>query len=542
MSRKPNLLGFDPRFISWMMDYYEATMADTNIVAGIAGRQSVFSAAVRGLRNHKVVGEDNFESDGYTAVVGGEKVRFVEEHPALKGRFFHQDELEPDNYHLNMGLEQILGFMLAWNADDELLEFFANRGLAHKTVEFFRNNRKLDLTVDAIPEGIPIFPHEPYISVEGTFEMDQFPEGLIVGTWGYQTACATQASYICNILEEFGKTNVLKIEGGLRRCYPAQALAATRSILAAGFDYTSLVGIAKAYPELMKRVGGSSGHSTIIHIGSDEAAFELQLRAYYSINEGDTPAVIREKIKHTGGTGPTFLICTFDSTKGLDAGIKVMKKYGVQCQVRNDSGDLVERGQYIRTTMDGEGLTGAKIMLSDDLKPWRVYNLLENNVDVNALLMGTFLVNPYKLPGAVYKIGSDQPDAMSSQMVPMLKVCSDNPEKGTKPDPRDVYRIIGSDGYAARDVVLFRPTDSIADFVNVGEDAVKLTQRVMVHNELDYDIPDMCTLIETRAKNLALFKLEHRKFKGATKYPVVISPTIKQIEKSYRRKHATGRV
>lgn len=535
MSRKPNLLGFDANAVAGIMDYYEATMADINIVAGISGRRSLFNASVRGLRKHKLVGEDDFVSDGYTAVLGGKDVRFTEKHPNLKGKSFHVDEVEADNYLLNFGLEQILGFIMAWQVNDDLIKFFVDRGLNHETIGYFKNNRSLGLTIEAIPEGIPLFGHEPYLSVEGTFEQDQFPESLILGTWGFQTAIGTQASYVKNILEEFGRQDIITLEGGSRRLYPASALPATRSVLAAGFNGTSLVEITRQYPELKYKVGGSSGHSAVLHIGNDEEAFELQLRAYYGIKEGDSGAVIREKIKQTRGVGVTFLVDTFDSNEGLKAAIKVMKKYGIQSQVRNDSGDPLERVRYIRTTLDQEHLTNVRIMISDDLKPWKVYDLLKNGANFNLLLMGTYLVNPYRLPGPVYKIAADQPDLSQPTLVPRFKVCLDNPAKSTFPGPLDVYRIIGEDGKADRDVILLRDIDLIRDLIKRRENYIKLTTRVMEHNELVYDLPDMCQIIENTTYHLGLLRPEHKRFRNASEYPVIVSDTIQKIRENHAR-------
>jgi hypothetical protein len=54
----------DPATIAQLADYYEFTMADANIVAGIEGRESVFNVAARGLRPHKVVYEDSSPAMG----------------------------------------------------------------------------------------------------------------------------------------------------------------------------------------------------------------------------------------------------------------------------------------------------------------------------------------------------------------------------------------------------------------------------------------------------------------------------------------------
>ncbi len=539
--RKPSLLGFDVSAIPGNMDYYEMTMADTSFVAGISGRKSVFNAAFRGLGLHKVVSESDFTSDGYTCVIGGKERRFAEFQEDLKGKNFHLDIVEPDNYQLSMGLEQILAFLTNWEMNDTLINAFSRRGLNLKTIDFLRGNRKLDLTVEAIPDGIPIFGHEPYLSVEGAFEQAQFPESLILGTWGYQTAVATQASYVLNILEEFGRSDIKTLEGGSRRLYPAVALAAARAVLAAGFSGTSLVGICQYYPELLYRFGGSSAHSAVLHIGSDEKAFELQLRAYYHIEVDDSDAIIREKIMKSTGVGVTFLIDTFDSNDGLNAAIRVMKKYGIQTQVRTDSGNPLERVTYIRATLDNEELPKGKIMPSGDLKPWTVYELLKSGADFNLLLMGTYLVNPYRLPGPVYKLGADQDATVPSIMNPVCKVCKDSRNKGTLPGQLDIYRIIGRDGKADRDVILLRGAEKIDAFMERSDqDKILLNRRVIEHGQLIYDVPDMCTLIESRAYHMGLLRPEHKRFIGAEPYNVIISPAVKQARDVFEKKALAG--
>lgn len=533
MGRMPNLLGLEERVIAGIKDYYETTMADTNIVAGINGRNAVFNATIRGLGWNKVVGEDEFTSDGYSAVIDGKIRRLAEFAPDIAGRRFHLETVERDNYFLNMGLEQILGYLSAWQMNDALLEFYAQKGLSQDTIRFLEKNRRLDLTVNAIPEGIPIFGHEPFVSVEGEFEKDQFPESLIIGTHGLQTGVATQASYYLNILEEFGRTDILTLEGGSRRVHPAVALSSSRAALAAGFKGTSLEQIAVEYPELAYAVGGSAGHSAILHIGSDEKAFELQLRAYYRINEGDSQETIRDKIKKTKGIGPTFLIDTFDSNDGLEEAIRAMKRYGIECQMRNDSENTSAKLKYMRMRLEGEELYNARIMISGDLKPWILYNLLKDGVNVNAVLVGTHLVNP-KLPGAAYKLAAHQKALSPNEFEFVCKVCRNDAYKGTLPGMLDVYRIIGSDGKADRDVILLRDVDLIGDFMQKSDSGyLKLNQQVMTHGQITYDLPDMIKLIKDSAYHMSLLRAEHKRFRDAVEYPVNVSPTVLRLQAEF---------
>ncbi len=543
--RKPSLLGFDKKAVPGIMDYYEATMADSNIFSGIEGRRAVFNAAARRMGNHKVVYEDDFESDGYTCVIGGKKISFAEKQEDLVGKKFHIDQVERDNYLLSMGLEQVLAFISEWYMHDDLISLFAKRDMAPETIRYLQKNRKLDITVEAIPEGIPIFANEPYLSAEGPFEQIQFPESLLLGTWGYQTAVATSASYLLNILDEFGRKDILTLEGGSRRVYPACSIPATRAIIAAGFSGTSNLAIAEYCPELLYIVGGSSGHSEVLHVGNDEAAFELQIRSYYRIRDGDSEDVIRYKIREVSkkGKSPTTLIDTFETTEGLNAAIRVMKKYGIQCQIRQDSDIRTGRIQNIRRTLDSGELPRAYIMISDDLKNWRIYCLLKEDANFNSILMGTYAVNPYRLPGAVYKIAMDQPSNEKPDMEYRCKLSLSNPKKGTLPGRLDVYRIIGKDGKADRDIILMRGVDSIDSFMQkTDQDSLKLNRTVMEHGEITYELPDMLKIIENTKYHLGLFRPEYKRFIGAAEYPVVVSPTIEKVRSDFFERFKTGRL
>lgn len=514
MGRAPRLLGLDPRTVAGLKDYYETTMLDANLAAGIAGRRSVFNLAVRGLRRHRVVGEKTV-----TDAEGTWDCALV----------------EPEPYLLNAGLEQVLAALAAWRTGEDLLAFYASKGLSPATVEELRARPALDLTIEAIPEGVPVFAHEPVLSVEGSFERCQLPESLFLGILGYSTAVATQAAAVRGILEEADRGRVLTLEGGSRRAHPGAALAASRAALIGGFDGTSLEQIAAEYPEAAARVGGSSGHSAVLHVGSDERAFDLQLRAYYRIAPADGPAEIRRKIAAVKGVGPTFLIDTFDSDAGVETAIRVMKRYGVQSQIRSDSGDPLERTRHIRARLDAEGLPDARLMISDDLKPWKIRALVEAGAPLDLLLMGTYLVNPYRLPGAVYKLAADE-DPATGRLEPVCKVSKNHPSKGTLPGALDVHRILGADGKALRDEITARGE---APRLRSGETAMKLNQPVMIRGERVAEVPGLLEARETAQRHLALLRPEHRRFRGAVPYPVEISETVRRHREAYAARQGT---
>ncbi|PIN69834.1 hypothetical protein COV93_03905 [Candidatus Woesearchaeota archaeon CG11_big_fil_rev_8_21_14_0_20_43_8] len=511
--KRPKLLGIDRNTLAGIKDYYETTMADTNVFTGVSGRGSVFNLACRGLRKHKIVGEESFAKDGKDYICY---------------------EVEKHNYLLNAGLEQAVACILGWEMNDGLLSMYKRKGLNETLIDSLSSDRILDLSVYAIPEGIPIYGHEPQISVHGTFERVQFPESLLLGVIGYQTAVATYASYVRNITR--GK-KIMLLEGGSRRVYPGSAVAASRAALIGGFNGTSNEQLGIEYPELISAIGGSAGHSSVLHAGSDENAFERQVKAYYAIKEGDDTSSIEEKVRklEKKGFGPTFLIDTFDSGSGIETAIEVFKRYGIRLgQVRNDSGDPLERSRHIRRRLDESGLSDVRIMVSDDLTPAKINQLLLDDAPIDTILMGTYLVNPFKLPGPVYKMAHD--DAWGY----VCKVSANNPTKSTLPGRLDVYRVIGPGGYAERDVILMRGIDEICDHISPGEDAELLTKKVIEHGRQIYDFPSMTEIMATRERFLSIMKEEHIRFTGAEEYPVVVSGTVTKAKEEFSKRFLRG--
>ena len=513
--RKPNLLGLEKKVIAGLKDYYETTMADTFIWMNDHGRKSTFNLAVRGLRDHKVVSEETIEKDG---------------------KQFAVFEIEKNNYLLSCGQEQAIAYILNYELTDELLEMYERKGISSRALELLKNNRTLDVDVYGIEEGVPVFGHEPILSVTGGFEEVQFPETLMLSAVGYQTAVATTASYIRNIQKEFGREDIVTLEGGSRRC--VSPLHASKAAIVGGMKGTSLEQLGVEYPELEARVGGSAGHSAVLHAGGDEKAFEKQLRAYFALEADDSDEVVLKKIRsiEERSTGPTFLLDTFDSTEGLEVAIKISKKYDLhKFNVRTDSGDPLERTKYIRGRLDEMGCEYAKIMVSDDLTASKIYHLLENDAPMDIILIGTYLVNPFKLPGPVYKCARDEQE--NGEVIDVCKMVKNNPSKATLPGRLEVYRVLSKeDGMADRDLILMAGEDVKNYLTEEDLEAVKLTKQFVEKGKQVYDFPKITEVEATREFWLNKIRPEYLNFKEASEYPVLISPLVEKAKEEYKNK------
>ncbi len=99
-------------------------------------------------------------------------------------------------YAIMAGLEQVIKYLENLEFDDEDVEYLRGKGIfSEKFLEYLKNFR-FACDVWAIPEGIPIFPGEPLITVRGPIMQAQFVETMILLLVNHQSLIATKASRI----------------------------------------------------------------------------------------------------------------------------------------------------------------------------------------------------------------------------------------------------------------------------------------------------------------------------------------------------------
>src|SRR5687767_5938462 len=157
-------------------------------------------------------------------------------------------------------------------------------------------NLKFTCTVDAIPEGNLVFPHEPIIRVEGPILQAQLVETALLTMVNFQTLIATKASRIVAAARgkpvlEFGLRRAQGIDGGL---------AASRAAYIGGTGATSNVLAGKVFGIPVK---GTHAHSWVMFHDDELASF----RAYAAAMPGNC----------------TFLVDTYDTLAGVRNAITV---------------------------------------------------------------------------------------------------------------------------------------------------------------------------------------------------------------------------
>jgi nicotinate phosphoribosyltransferase len=283
----------------------------------------------------------------------------------------------------------------------------------------------------AMPEGTPVFPHEPIVRVHGGIAEAQLIETLLLNRLNFQTLVATKAARVC-----FAAEGDPVIEFGLRRAQgPDGALSASRAAYIGGCCGTSnvLAGKLLGIPVL-----GTMAHSWIMSYPDEKTAFQAYLDIF--------------------PRNPVLLIDTYDTAaNGLPAALDVLqarRKQGWEgrAAVRLDSGDLAYLSKLAHRTLTEAGFEDPLIVGSNDLDEELIADLKRQGARINSWGVGTHLVTGGSEPAlsGVYKLVAV---AENGRMTSKMKVSS-NIEKTTDPGPKRVVRYYRADGAPVGDVLL----------------------------------------------------------------------------------------
>jgi nicotinate phosphoribosyltransferase len=334
--------------LALLTDLYQLTMAAAAWESGLTGREAAFTLA---FRKHPF--------DGGITVAAG----------------------------LDTALDYVEGFGFS---DDDLAylgELRDGRGaplFKAAFLEFLRGLR-LDVDVDAVPEGTPVFPYEPLLRVRGPIVPCMLLETPLLTIVNFQTLIATKAARVCQAARgepvlEFGLRRAQGIDGSITAARAAYVggCAATSNVLAG-----RLLGIP---------VRGTHAHSWVMLVGDELEAFRAYARAMPD--------------------NCTLLVDTFDSLTGVRHAIEVgrwLREHGGHLAgVRLDSGDLAWLSQEARRMLDEAGFHDAVIVATNEIDEHIIESLKEQKAKANVWGVGTRLVTgaPDAALGGVYKLGA----------------------------------------------------------------------------------------------------------------------------------------
>ena len=387
------------------------------------------------------------------------------------------------------GLEQIIQYIQDLHFSQEDIDYLRGRNLFSE--EFLKYLADFRFTGDiwAVPEGTPMFPNEPIITVRAPAIQAQLIETYLLLCVNHQSLIATKANRVVRAAE--GRT---VLEFGSRRAQGADAaILGARAAYIGGCHGTACTISDQLFGV---KAGGTMAHAWVQMFDSEYEAFKAYVRMYPN--------------------NATLLVDTYNTLKsGVPNAIRVfnevLKPLGItKCGIRLDSGDMAYLTQKARQMLDEAGWTDCQISVSNSLDEYIIRDLLRQGAKIDLFGVGERLITARSEPvfGGVYKLVAVEGE--DGAVNPKIKI-SENVAKITNPHYKRLYRFFGNDtgkaiaDYLAiydeviddsRDMEIFDP-DATWKRKNVYNFTAKELQvPVFQKGELVYQMP---TLEEIRA-------------------------------------------
>jgi nicotinate phosphoribosyltransferase len=293
----------------------------------------------------------------------------------------------------------------------------------------------------AVPEGTPIFPGEPVITVRAPAIEAQLLETYMLLEFNHQSLIATKASRICRAAE--GRT---VLEFGSRRAQGiAGAVTGARAAFIGGCAGTACTVSDQIYGV---PAAGTMAHSWVQMFDSEYEAFVHYCRTYPE--------------------NAVLLVDTYDSLRsGVPNAIRafdeILKPLGIKkCGIRFDSGDMAYLTKKARKMLDDAGWTECRITVSNSLDEHLIRDLIRQGARIDSFGVGERLITSKSEPvfGGVYKLCAVEDG--DGNRIPKIKI-SENIEKITNPDFKKLYRFYDREtGKAEADYICLRE-ETVAD-------------------------------------------------------------------------------
>ena len=337
------------------------------------------------------------------------------------------------------GLEQLVEYIQNLHFDEDDIAYLRSKDLFQE--DFLDYLRHFRFTGDrwAVPEGTPVFPGEPLVTVRAPASQAQLIETYALLAVNHQSLIATKANRV--VRAAAGRT---VLEFGSRRAQGTDgAIAGARAAYIGGVH-----GTACAISDQLYGVpaAGTMAHSWVQMFDSQYEAFRTYCEIY------PTNAVLLVDTYNTLKSGVPDAIRAFD---------EVLRPKGItKCGIRLDSGDIAYLTKEARKMLDAAGWESCTISVSNSLDEELIRDLLLQGARIDAFGVGERLITARSEPvfGGVYKLAAvEEPDGT---IVPKIKI-SENVAKITTPHYKKLYRFYGNDTGKA-----------IADYLTVYDEVV----------------------------------------------------------------------
>ena len=335
---------------------------------------------------------------------------------------FYRKVPDGGGFAIAAGLEQVIDYIKKLKFTEDDIAFLRSKNLfSEKFLEYLRSF-KFTGDIYAVPEGTPIFPGEPIMTICAPSVEAQFIETYVLLCLNHQSLIATKANRIVRASQgrpvmEFGSRRAQGSNGailGSRAAYIGGCVATACAISDKEFGIPAT---------------GTMAHSWVQMFDTEYEAFESYCKIYPN--------------------NATLLVDTYDVLKsGIPNAIKafdnVLKPLGIKkCGIRLDSGDITYLSKKARKMLDEAGYNECKIVVSNSLDETIIRDLILQGAKIDVFGVGERLITAKSNPvfGGVYKLVAVEKDG---EIIPKIKI-SENPEKITNPHFKKVYRIFDNE-------------------------------------------------------------------------------------------------
>ena len=338
------------------------------------------------------------------------------------------------------GLEQAIRYIQQLHFDEDDIAYLRGRKMFSEGFLESLRNYKFTGDIWAVPEGTPIFPNEPIMTVRAPAIEAQIIETFLLLTLNHQSLIATKANRVTRAAQ--GRT---VLEFGSRRAQGSDAaVLGARAAYIGGCKGTACTLTDELYGV---PAGGTMAHSWVQMFDSEYEAFKRYCELY------PTNAVLLVDTYNTLKSGVPNAIRAFN---------EVLRPLGIRkCGIRLDSGDMTYLTKKARKMLDEAGWESCKISCSNALDEYLIQDLLNQGAQIDLFGVGERLITARSEPvfGCVYKLAAVEDEA--GNIIPKIKV-SENVGKITNPHFKKVSRFYGNDtGKAIADYICLH--DEVVD-------------------------------------------------------------------------------
>ena len=438
---------------------------------------------------------------------------------------FYRTVPDDGGFAIAAGLEQVIDYIKNIHFNDEDIEYLRSKNtFCDEFLEYLKTFRFTG-DIYSVPEGTPVFPNEPIMTVRAPSIEAQLIETFVLLSLNHQSLIATKANRIVRAAQ--GKTVA---EFGSRRAQGADgAVLGARAAYIAGANATACT--------LTDEIFGVPATGTMAH--SWIQMFDDELTAFKTYCEYYPDAV-------------TLLVDTYNVLKsGIPNAIKafdeVLKPLGKRpVGIRLDSGDITYLSKKTRKMLDDAGYPDCKIVASNSLDELIIRDMLAQGACVDIFGVGERLITSKSSPvfGGVYKLVAIE--SKDGEVIPKIKI-SENVSKVTNPHFKKVYRIYDkTNNKAVADLlcvhdemikeddplVLFDPDyvwkrKTVSNYV-----AKELLVPVFKNGELVYKSPNVSEIRKYCLSQIDTLWEEVKRFEHPHKYYVDLSEKLWNIKNS----------